>query len=286
MINALILSKDRACQLRLLFDSIKKYAPKLFNQITVIYTGSDDRFIQGYDKLISQEVLPNLVWQKEKDFVQDFVNFFEQCDSEFSCGIVDDCVFYKTVPSDAELVESAFDDDVFCFSLRLGSNTTMQYYMRPEERHHLQNHMVSSHFVKWDWKEWDSRLNYGYPISLDGHIFRTKELAELNRKHEFQYLRQWEGVLAGNSRKDVDRNMMVSYRQSVLFSIPANCVQDPPLVSGQIHSFSEEVLNDSYLGGNIIDLDKLEVGFQNVQWCHNEVPFVFKVDDLIQQEQE
>ena len=78
MINALILSKDRACQLRLLFDSIKKYAPNLFNQITVIYIGSDDEFRQGYDKLISQEVLPNLVWQKEKDFVQDFIDFFEE----------------------------------------------------------------------------------------------------------------------------------------------------------------------------------------------------------------
>ena len=144
MINALILSKDRACQLRLLFDSIKKYAPKLFNQITVIYTGSDDRFTQGYDKLISQEVLPNLVWQKEKDFVQDFVNFFEQCDSEFSCGIVDDCVFYKTVPSDAELVEAAFDDDVFCFSLRLGSNTTCLLYTSPSPRDLSTSRMPSS----------------------------------------------------------------------------------------------------------------------------------------------
>ena len=104
MINALILSKDRACQLRLLFDSIKKYTPNLFNQITVIYIGSDDEFRQGYDKLISQEVLPNLVWQKEKDFVQDFIDFFEECESEFFCGIVDDCVFYKTVPSEPELI--------------------------------------------------------------------------------------------------------------------------------------------------------------------------------------
>ena len=66
MINALVLSKDRACQLRLLLESIKKYASGFFNEIRVIYTGSNSLYEEGYKKLQSENILHNLSWQKEK----------------------------------------------------------------------------------------------------------------------------------------------------------------------------------------------------------------------------
>ncbi len=50
MINAIIFSKDRASQLRLLLYSIQKNAPHAFN-LNVIYTSSNEEFKQGYEKL-------------------------------------------------------------------------------------------------------------------------------------------------------------------------------------------------------------------------------------------
>ena len=276
MINALIVSKDRACQLRLLLESIKLNADNFFNQILIIYKGSNFLYEEGYRKLQSEQILPNLAWQQEQDFVPDFKNAINGCGSHFICGIVDDCVFYKRIPITWQDVESTFEDDVFCFSFRLGLNTTLQYYMKPDGRYHLEDYGENAYFVKWNWKNWDSTLNYGYPISLDGHVFRTKQLAELTNKYPFDYLRQWEGVIAGKSRKDVPEENMVACKQNCLFSIATNCVQDPPLGAGLMYPYTEEYLNNKYLNDEVIDLNGLEYGFQNVNWCHTEMPFKFR----------
>ena len=278
MINGLILSKDRASQLRFLLESIHYNMPSFFNEIRVIHTSSTEDFAKGYEKLKSEEILPNIVWQEEVDFVEDFLGYLNSCESEYICGIVDDCVIYKRVSTNPEFVESMITDDVFCFSMRLGLNTTVQNYLDPD-RHgevKLKKYDFNPVVIKWNWKEWDSTMNFGYPISLDGHIFRTKELAELSNSHKFDYLRQWEGVIAGKSRKEVDRPSMASYHQSILFSIPCNCVQDPPLISGQMFYHSEEELNEKYLNDEVISWDKMQYAFQNVNWSHNEIKILFE----------
>tara|TARA_R110000765_G_scaffold153731_2_gene256674 strand:+ start:381 stop:1217 length:837 start_codon:yes stop_codon:yes gene_type:complete len=276
MINGLILSKNRSSQLRLLLESINLNAPYLFNEIKIIYTSSNEDFAKGYEKLKSERILSNLVWEKEENFVQDFLNALKTCETDYICGIVDDCIFYKRLASKPQAIIDVLTDDVFCFSFRLGLNTTTQYYMRPQEKFELKAYDQSGMFVRWNWKEWDSKLNYGYPISLDGHVFRTKELSDLSHKFKFDYLRQWEGVIAGKCREETDRHNMASYKQNVLFSIPSNCVQDPPLVAGQLHEYSEEKLNNLYLKGEVIDLEMMEYAFQNVTWAHNEFPLMFK----------
>ena len=55
--------------------------------------------------------------------------------------------------------------------------------------------VTNPYLVKWNWKEWDSTQNYGYPISLDGHIFRTEELRDLSNKYKFDYLTHFEKLL-------------------------------------------------------------------------------------------
>jgi len=279
MINALIPSKDRACQLRLLLESIKQNANGIFTKIHVLYTTSNEGYEAGYIKLQEEEILDNIEWQKEKDFTKDFIGAINDYSSDYICGIVDDCVFYKKLPSGVELIEKEFEDDVFCFSFRMGLNTVTQNYLQPERKYHLKDANVDKYFIKWNWKDWDSVLNYGYPISLDGHIYRGKELATLTTKYKFDYLRQWEGVLAGNTRRDKTNDLgdhMVAYRQNVLFSIPCNCVQEPPIPSGVTNPYTESDLNKGYLDGQIIDFNALEPMFQNVSWCHNEIPLKFK----------
>jgi len=276
MINGLILSKNRACQLRLLLESLSINAPSLLDKIKIIYTSTDEDYEKGYEKLKSEKILPNIIWEKEKDFVPDFLNALKTCESEFICGIVDDCIFYKKVPCAASEIESLITDDVFCFSFRLGLNTTTQNYLNTSEYVELGKYETNHICVKWNWKEWSSALNYGYPISLDGHIFRTKEISHLSHKFKFDCLRHWEGIIAGKSRNETDRSMMVSCRQNVLFSIPSNCVQEPPLIAGGIHPFSESDLNKKYLNDEVIDFNAMEYAFQNVTWSHNEFDLRFK----------
>ena len=46
----IIFSKNRACQLNLLLDSIKNNAPALFDKIHVLYKAEGDYFL-GYEKI-------------------------------------------------------------------------------------------------------------------------------------------------------------------------------------------------------------------------------------------
>jgi len=276
VINGLIVSKNRACQLRLLLESISVNAPSLLNKIKIIYTSTSDDFEKGYEKLKSEKILPNIIWEKEKDFIPDFLDALKTCESEYFCGMVDDCVIYKKIPT--QHIEELFSDDMFCFSLRLGLNTTTQFYMA-DYITELREYHQTSLCIKWDWTKWSSKLNYGYPISLDGHIFRTKEISDLSHMFKFDKLRYWEGIIAGKCRKLTKRNMMMSFRQNILFSIPVNCVQEPPLIAGLLFEQTEEEINQNYLNNYVIDLNSMEYAFQNVSWTHNEFPLPFKIGE-------
>ena len=124
-INCLIVTKDRAPQLRLLLQSINLFADGFFNKIKIIHTASNDLYEQGYQKLISENILDNLVWVEEVDFVKDFVqSWAEGEDDYYTCGIVDDCVFHKRIPISPDQVVEWIEEDetIFCFSERTIKN--------------------------------------------------------------------------------------------------------------------------------------------------------------------
>ena len=48
------------------------------------------------------------------------------------------------------------------------------------------------------------------------------------------------------------------------------------MVSGEVHSYTEEELNKRYLNNEIISFWDMQYAFQNVDCTHNEVKFYFK----------
>jgi len=309
LINALVLSKNRASQLRLLLESIKINAEGFFNEIKIIYTSSNDDYAKGYEKLISEKILDNIVWEKETNFIQNFLDAFEFCETEYICGIVDDCVFYKRIPLDSEQVCRVMaDPSIFCLSLRLGLNTYIQNFATqtydplwvsspfpsPKFREDTKaplDYDESMACVKWNWMIRTFESNFGYPISLDGHIYRAETMSTLsnhfkNGDQGISNLRHWESQLAHNIRGIVDEDCkrtkllvnvaMTSFRQSCLISAANNCVQDPPMTAGTFYPISEEDLNDKYLNNEALDLKGLEPQFQNINSAHTEFDFRFK----------
>lgn len=277
MIDLFIPSKNRAMQLRFLLESVAENMPSFFNEIKILYTYTDDNFKEGYEKLINEKILPNIVWQKEEDFLQDFLQCIESCKSDYICGMVDDCVVYKRVSVPSEIVEELIDDEVLCFSLRLGLNTYLQHYLE-KDIVRLSKYQENQIGLKWNYSDFPRTSNYGYPISLDGHIYRPKELLEFSTKREFDSLRSWEANTVYSCGTDQSaKKHIASFKQSILFSIPCNCVQyDETMVSGEVHSYTEEELNKRYLNNEIISFWDMQYAFQNVDCTHNEVKFYFK----------
>jgi hypothetical protein len=267
MINAIIFSKDRAAQLRLLLYSIQKNAPHAF-KLNVIHTSSNEKFKSGYDKVKNEfSSLCNFVEQTE-NFKEDVLTLLNS-DSEFSCFFTDDDIIYKSF--DIKKVEDSIreDEDVFCFSLRLGKNTNFCYAMNTPNV--FRDYSEENEVLKWDWTV--HYLDYGYPLSVDGHIFKTKDILKLTRKVGFTNPNTFEASL--QIFESFPKFKMASFDNSVLVNTPNNIV-NTSFANRNGLTFKSDVLdlNNDYLEGKIIDMESMD--FSEIIGCHQEIEFKYK----------
>jgi len=266
-INAIVFSKDRASQLHLLLSSLYKNAPYLFN-LNVLYTYSSPEFEKGYDVLkeMCKTNLWNVNFVKESNFKEDLMSLIKS-DYKYTTFFTDDDVLFGEI--DYVTIENSLsNEDVFCFSLRLGRNTTFCYTMN------VPNQIVVSeeteNTVAWDWQK--SWYDFGYPLSVDGHVFRTKEIFKLSKSLNFSNPNTYEASL--QMYDTFPRNLMESYNKSKLVGIPVNVVQDVfQNRKGENFGISTKDLNEKFLHGVLIDLNLLN--FNDVKGCHQEIEYKF-----------
>lgn len=267
MIQNIIFSRNRAQQLRNLLISIQKNCPNIFN-INVLYDYSTPEYEMGYNRLKSENILPNINWIKQTDFKLQVLNLL-QTNSTYSCFGTDDGIFYHSF--DESIVSKTLQEDqgVFCFSLRLGKNVSKCYTQNcdnvliPLEEY--------DNLIKWDWTK--HYCDFSYPLSVDFHVFRSKEIIKLTKQVVFKNPNEYEGGL--QMFEDYPRFKMASFHHSVLVNSPTNVVQNVfQNRHGEQFGISAKELNEKYLNGEVIDYDALS--FENIVGCHQEIPMVFK----------
>jgi hypothetical protein len=251
-------------QLNLLLDSIKHYAEGIFN-ISVIYTSSSDQFAIGYEKLIWAEN-DRVNWIREASFERDVQKALES-DLQYTCFFTDDDVLFRPV-SESEMTGALADENVICFSMRLGKNTVYCYALDTENS--LMEFEESAGLIKFDWSHHPA--DYGYPLSLDGHVFRTNEITRMTKVISFSNPNTYEANLQV-FRDDLPRKM-TSYARSALVGVPANKVQRVfDNRYGDEFYFSTSDLNTRYLSGERIDLSAMD--FSVIDGCHQELDYKF-----------
>ncbi len=127
----------------------------------------------------------------------------------------------------------------------------------------------------WDWTAADG--DFGYPASVDGHIFRGGTLrpalhdcppdASPNQveDHLVSTITQFHN---GHSR-------MASYEHSCLVGLPLNVVtQTHRNRNGERYPWAADSLLGRYLQGQRIDLDALD--FSDVRGAHQEIDLVLR----------
>lgn len=270
MITATIFSKDRALQLKLLLTTIEKFAPGIF-EINVIYKSSDDFYQEGYDKLIfecnNESIgLKNINWLKEDKFKEQVLSCFNE--NKLSCFFTDDDLFFDTILEQeiTDLINS--DPDIFCFSLRLGKNVNHCYTLNcPNVLIPLSENQNS---IVWDWTK--HYADFGYPLSVDGHIFKTNDLKKLISKINFNNPNTLE--IALQIFDNYPKSKMVSYLHSKLVNSPTNMVQNViENRSGELFGHDTKYLNDLYLDEYIINTSHID--FNSINSCHQELEFTF-----------
>lgn len=259
MINLIIWSKDRAVQLRLLLESIKRYMPDFFVP-HIIYTYSTPEFAKGYAK-VSQEFSADYIF--ESNLERDTRKLIDKSLGGLVAFSTDDTVIFKSPPR-VDL-DQLIPSGCTTFSLRLGLNTTLQDYYRNLWQPPLINYREDGDIIEWQWIRHNPVYNYGYPFGLDMHVYHTDLISKLIKYESFRTTNQLESLLF---RKKYEAPQLIrSFKESVAVNIPDNNI------SGITQSSGSDLgkMNKRFLAGGVIDLD--HISSQTFNACHQPVEY-------------
>jgi hypothetical protein len=259
-IPLIIWSRYRPAQLDLLLRSIHKNAFGLFLPI-VIYR-ADERFKSGYNLVRDRH--QDVSWVEElSGFKENTVQVLNGLNSDFVSCACDDNFIYRAISSnDICSILPRYDNEIA--SLRLGYNTIVQNIHTGSIQPPLNIVIDDGYSLVWPIYAYHPQENFGYPFSLDLHIFRLSFLKDLMSELEFENSSQLEGGLT-RFRDKID--IMRSFAKSVAVNLAINsaggCTR-----AGETFGVSLDELNDRFLGGDVIDLEDLSR--QEYSGCHVE----------------
>jgi hypothetical protein len=274
MVDAIILSKDRPAQLHLLLQSIEQNFISS-GTITVLYKASASDFQIGYDILMdeSERFDIGIVFLQETNFSDNIFHILRNTYRHMCFFTDDDIVYQKIVLPDEEL-DILFDEyQCACLSLRLGHNTTIQYNYTGERS--LTPAMTTEACDKYT--VWNHNSiphgNFGYPMSVDGHIFRLDMFTQMLHRITFENPNSMEGRL--HTHKKAAPPNMACLRHSAVVNTPLNRVQEIcKNRAGEQFGMTAEDLNTQFLEGKRIDFEAID--FSNIVGCHQELELCMK----------
>lgn len=263
MVTTIILSKDRPAQLDLLLRSIERNGGGYFGTPLVIAGGSS----QGLAEVYAEHQIA-LVYEGEPWSFEEFVR--SALVGEFVCFMCDDGILYRRIPP---LELDRWTDELLCVSLRYGENTVEQY-PTGEVNGWEEVRETSEGLLTWPWRQ--AIGDFGYPGSVDAHIFRTADVVRMLEPHTFPNPTALECALVeGCFQIAASRPLMACYPHSVYVGNPVNRVSEQSNVRyGQTYPVTAAECAEKFAEGLRIDLDALN--FSAVNGAHSEVELVWK----------
>lgn len=263
MINIIIFSKDRACQLELLLRSMKIFFfEHKICKVSILYKYSDEQFKVGYDSVKYLHPEYNYVLETNGGFKAQMCSLmYEQ--NMLTMFLVDDIVFkdYFFLRSN-EMKHFIAHEDIACLSLRMCPRINYCY----TERRPTPPPVVSEDGT-WKWPGLPG--DWGYPNSVDGCIYKTQKIIHMVRTMDYYNPNTFEGTWA--NFPPYDQPYMVCYKESKIVNNPINKVQN---VNGNhCGDVSARFINDQFLSGKVICL-KPFVGLKNMA-AHQEEEITF-----------
>lgn len=241
---------------------MKKYFKEFEQfQIKILYKSVSEEFYKGYEKL--KEIHPdkNLIWQNEIGFQNSLIRLFDK-KKKYTVFFVDDIVFKEPFSINDDKFKF-FDThgDVLSLSLRLHPRLTYCYAANLKQ---IPPQFNENNVFLWKGQTGD----YGYPMSLDGHFFRSRDIYYYLLNIRYDGPNSLESQMAMNP---LYYPKLICYDKSVIVNNPVNKVQD---WNDNVHgNVTAEYLNEQFLSGKKIDLTPFE-GFENIS-CHQEISINF-----------
>lgn len=271
-VECIVFSKDRALQLHGLLSTLReKVAPVV--PAHVLYLASSPSHQKAYDDVIAMFEKCNIRFiqqQNDHSFKHDLMEILFPLTCDMLFFLVDDILL--TEPVDLrDLLK--FDPDEFVPTLRMGQNLARCYVLqRPQALPHFLDPPVSpSDKIVWQWEK--GELDWGYPLSVDGHFFAKREMTAMAVLLSFNAPNSFEDQLQIFKPFFINRRG-IGYQKSRIVNIPCNRVQtERKNFSGNIHP---DGLLEQWQKGYQMDYKKI-YGLAN-ESAHQEIalPLILK----------
>ena len=245
MIDSLIFSKNRPLQLNCLLESISEHSN--LTNISVLYH-YDEKYQEGLAKV--KKLHPTVKFIKEENF-ENQVKTYLCVGDKFCVFFVDDIIVKDKINFDIACQVLQNNPNFLTFSLRLGTHLTYCYPTRSKQN--VPNGNINSGFFLWSWKGADH--DWGYPFSVDGHIFRRSDLEGWVSHLNFKNPNQFESEMQSIPRKFVLPNACICHINSTIVNTPINRVQNEFMNRDENGSIDE--LYDVWMSGKSLDYQKI-----------------------------
>lgn len=274
MLQIIIFSFNRALQLNTLLNSLKELWLKPDYHIDIVYNTSHDDYQKGYDKLINKYLLDkSILFHKESNIgdcysikdklnIRNLVrllrypqirhpktNFRSLCisliknnSSEYIMFMTDDAMFIRKVELKKEIF-NWIDKNPYHrqFSLRIGLGMDGQ----DKRIRHIGNYLYWNFFENEDLKNW------GYPFSVDAHVYSKRVIVELFSKYIFTNPNTLEGYIYAQIHRKRWLEEGMANEFTSLLSFPINMVQN--VSDNESLNVSCKMLNNKFLDDYTLD---------------------------------
>jgi len=265
-LECIVFSKDRAFQLHALLSS---YHEKIVSSVPVyiLYQTSSDSHQKAYQELIEIFSTQHISFIKQNNnisFRTDLIDLLLSIQSEKIIFLVDDIIFVENLDLNDF---SKFNTDTFVPSLRMGVHLKRSYTLQQDQPipEWITGVIKDEDKICWKWES--GILDWGYPLSVDGHLFSTREMLTISKLISFNAPNTFEDGLQKFAKLFLPR-FGVCYRKSKIINIPWNMVQqEHPNLHGNIN---QDYLLEQWQKGYQLDYNKL-YGFVN-ESVHQELP--------------
>ncbi|WMW22221.1 hypothetical protein RE476_12755 [Methanolobus mangrovi] len=225
---------DRALQLHALLSS---YIEKINEPVPVhiLYRTTSSAHQKAYNEVFSLfEGYPiSAIHQKSKDsFKSELITILKSINAEKVFFLVDDIVFTENI----DVFDfTKFDGRTTVFSLRMGANLKRAYTIQKDQKlpNFIPDIISDKDKLSWIWEE--EEFDWAYPLSVDGHLFLTREITVLAENTKFNSPNTFEGKLQ-HYIQYFEKRVGICYNKSKIINIPINKVQkDNDNIHGTIH---------------------------------------------------
>lgn len=220
--ECVVFSMDRALQLHAL---ISTYFEKVKNPVPmhILWRASSKEHKYAYNEvfnLFSKRNIYPIFQKSRKSFKSQLMSILAKIKAEYIFFLVDDIIFIN----DVDMLDFLqIDASKMVGSLRLGLNIKKHYTI---DKKHCQPPFIKnnnySDKMMWVWEK--GKYDWGFPLSLDGNVFFTKEIYLLSKYIDFYSPTTYEANLQRYVKYFVYR-MGICYKESKILNIPANKVQ-------------------------------------------------------------